>query len=94
MANWIAGETATLTARIVDAEGAPFDPAALAMKIENPAGVVSTILMGDLTKADTGLYRYELPLAAAGRWYFRWESGDPVMAVAEGSINVLPSRFV
>lgn len=89
--NWIIGETATLPLLIVDAVGVAIDPDSIRLRIKPPGAADYAI--DNPIRLDTGSFQHELALNKAGHWYYRWEVAAPQPAVAEGSIDVDPSRF-
>jgi hypothetical protein len=92
MSDWIIGDTTRMGLDVADAAGLPADPGTLTLSIKPPSGPI--VVVANPTRAATGAYRHDLLLDQRGTWYYRWASGAPLPAVAEGSIKVNPSRFV
>lgn len=92
MSEWIVGDTTRMVLDVADAAGLPADPGTLTLSIKPPSGAI--VVVPNPTRAATGAYHHDLLLDQRGTWYYRWASGAPLPAVAEGSIKVSPSRFV
>ncbi|PKO49005.1 MAG: hypothetical protein CVU31_02480 [Betaproteobacteria bacterium HGW-Betaproteobacteria-4] len=94
---FIPGEVATLTMRVTTLDGISADPGTITLKIESPASGVADYIYGvaaEIVRDGEGLYRAEIPLNVAGRWYYRWDLASPNAGAVEGSIEVKRSRFV
>lgn len=92
MSDWIVGDTTRMSLDVADAAGIADDPGTLTLSIKPPAGPI--VVVANPARVAAGIYRHDLLLNQRGTWYYRWASGAPLPAVAEGSINVKPSRFV
>ena len=95
---FLAGESARIAVTVENLAGERIDPAVQNLIVLWPDGRRETIDPAALVRDGIGAYHYDLPLATASRRaervYYRWETGAPATAAAEGLINVNPSRFV
>lgn len=91
---WIIGDSIRLWVSIADLNGSAVNPASLRLRIKPPVAAEYSLTVAELIKDADGAYHHDLRLGDHGRWYYRWEAGDPSMAVGEGEIAVDPSRFV
>jgi hypothetical protein len=77
------------------ATAAAVDPGAVALSVRAPDGTTTTYThaAAEVTKTATGAYYRDVPLTAAGSWYWRWVGSGSNAAAAEGSISVRRSNF-
>jgi hypothetical protein len=71
------------------------DPSTITFKYKNPTGTIATKLysLGEVTKDSTGIFHYDLPVDAAGTWYYRWSSTGTAAGAAEVQMQVRESEF-
>lgn len=96
--DYIIGDATRISLSIIDAAtGDLVDPGGIALKLRTPAGIVTTHTYtpdaGIVVRDGVGLFHAELDLNAHGRWYWRWQTVAPSVGVAEGSLQVLRTRF-
>lgn len=91
--NYLVGDVARLDIAVEDLAGNPIDPGSNKLLVMTPDGSIGEIAGEQIIKDGIGKYHCDLPLSVAGRTYYRWETGAPATAAAEGMINVQPSRF-
>jgi len=75
------------------------DPTAITLKVQDPAGVVTTYsgtpsVHGDLTHTATGDFCVDVTVATEGTWKWRWAATGAVTAADEGEVEVTRSEFV
>lgn len=95
-APFLLGSAARMTVACAGPDGAYADPIELRLRTLDPAGTVTTYTYPDaaeIIRDAIGHFRADIPLPLAGAWYWRWEAGQPSVGVAEGRLDVLPSRF-
>ena len=90
MSEFLFGESARLEVEITDPLGAPIDPAAVVLRVLDPAG---TETQPAVEKTATGRYAATVQLSQPGVWYWRWQTALPDVSASEGSLTVLRSRF-
>ena len=91
---YIPGQVVRLAVSIADVDGTAQDPGALRLMVKSPAGAVTLYTYGvdaALVRAAAGLYRADVPLAAAGQYRWRWEADAPFAGAAEAFLTVSPS---
>lgn len=74
------GQTERWIARFRDENGQNFDPDDVNFEVTDPDGVVTTYVYGvdpEVTKASTGVYRFDLPWTALRKWTVRAYSTTP-----------------
>jgi hypothetical protein len=90
------GDAITLQATFTNLSGVNADPTTVALKVEDPGGVVTTYTYADLdiAKAATGVFQYVLSVTLEGRYWYRWVGTGSVQAASEDKmITVQPTRF-
>lgn len=90
---FLAGEAARIAVTVENLAGERIDPAVQRLIVLWPDGTLETLAPEAIVRDAAGEYHFDLPLSVAGRTYYRWETGSPATAAAEGMINVQPSRF-
>jgi hypothetical protein len=97
VSSYPAGNTIRLTARFYDADGAPFDPDAVSVRIRPPRGADIEHLFGvgtAIVRTGTGVYEVDVPPGVAGLWRYRWiGEGDDTSVADEHEFVVQPSAF-
>ena len=90
MADWIVGDTVTLTATITNSAGTATDPTDLTLQVQNPAGTVTlyTYSLGEITKSSTGVYYKTVALSSAGYWFWEFQASGTIAKVENGNIYV------
>jgi hypothetical protein len=73
--------------------GTAADPTAVTAKVKAGDGIVTTYSGAQVSKDSTGNYHVDVPITAAGRWYYRFEGTGAVIAATEDSFNVGTSAF-
>lgn len=94
---WLLGESARVFLTVATPEGVLTDPAAVAVKVKAPDGTLTAITYGqsgEIVRTAAGLFYYDLPLAQAGTWSWRWETTAPAAGAVEGLIYVEKSRVL
>lgn len=95
-APFLLGDAARVSVRVAGPDGSHADPISLRLRTIDPAGIVTALRYPDdaqIVRDALGQYHADVVLTLAGTWYWRWESGHPSIGVAEGRIDVQPSRF-
>jgi hypothetical protein len=90
------GDAITLQATFTNLSGVNADPTTVALKVEDPGGVVTTYTYADLdiTKAATGVFQYVLSVTLEGRYWYQWTgTGTVQVASPDQLITVQPTRF-
>ena len=94
---YLVGEVVRLDLALTDLSAVAVDPAALRLKVKAPDSTVTAYVYGvaaDLVKDSPGNYHFNLPLASAGAYFWRWETDAPNAGAAEGGLVVQPSRVI
>jgi hypothetical protein len=80
-----------------DNDTVPTDPSSLYCEIKDPTGSVTTTWYQldpvSIVRDGVGLYHYDLTLALAGTYYWRFQGLGACVAAEEGYIKVQPSYF-
>lgn len=89
------GDRPTLIATFADADGVLTTMAAIAWKIIDPAGTVTTNAIGASTETSTGVYEWQIPAAFAlhGTYVLRAAGTSPIETAAELKVRVRDSAF-
>lgn len=89
------GDAIRLSVAFTNSAGSAVDPGAVALKVRNPAGTVTTYTyaLGDLTKSGTGAYYRDIDLDTAGEWAYRWAGTTSNKAATEAEFTVRASAF-
>ena len=89
------GDRPVLVATFADEDGVATAMSAIAWKIINPAGTVTTEAIGDSTSVATGVYEWQIPAAfnMSGRWVLRAAGTAPIETAAELVVRVRESVF-
>lgn len=93
MRTYDVGDQSRLSAEFYLEDPDPSDPAAVTLKITDPAGVTRTYAYGtsEIVRTRLGKYRYDLVLTLPGIWTYRWEGTATPTAAEEGQLIVSPS---
>ncbi len=84
-----------LQINLTDSSGNDTDPETVLIKIMSPCGVETTYTYGDddeVTKQSVGDYAADITPDSPGRWRFRWETTNGVIAL-ESDFLVQDSAF-
>ncbi len=83
-------EVVRLQTTIRNSAGALADPTTVSLEVRPPGSTVTTYTYagGQITKASTGVYFYDLTLNESGRWYYRWLSTGTPAVVEEDELIV------
>jgi hypothetical protein len=83
------------TFRDPEANDAYIDPATVTLKVKDPAAVTTTYTLagGQVIKDSTGHYHYDLSVATAGLWSYRWETTGTYQAAQEATFTVNAGAF-
>lgn len=94
MNHYVQGQLVRVYMRFKDDDGALADPTSVTLKVENPAGTVSTYTYagGHITKESTGVYFYDIDANQAGRWYYRTVGAGALQAAGQDSFMVTAAR--
>ena len=94
-ATYDVGDRPVLVATFVDEDGVATAMSAIAWKIVNPAGTVTTEAIGDSTATATGVYEWQIPAAfdTPGRWVLRAAGTAPIETAAELVVRVRETAF-
>jgi hypothetical protein len=84
------GDGIRATCTFKDILGVIASPTAVAVKIKDPAGTVTTPAA---TNDATGVYHVDLTLNVEGKWHIRFEGTGTVIAAQEVQIKVRDSAF-
>lgn len=77
-----------------DASGSPADPTTVTLRVLDPTGVATTYTYpADILKDSTGAYHYDLQVATAGWWFYRWIGTGTVTAQDEQQFEVVAGRL-
>jgi hypothetical protein len=88
------GDTITVQVAFTDQNGAAADPTSVTIKIEDPAGNITSYTGGQLTHTGgTGIYSIAFAISLSGRHHTRAVGTDPIAIAIEGSFNVRDSHF-
>lgn len=68
------GDVLRVTGTFTDVDGNLVDPTTVTLRVKDSAGQTSTIAT---TNPSQGVYRGEIELTRAGRWFYRWQSTNP-----------------
>ena len=92
MTAYVDGNKVRLTVKFWDDNGALVDSPTFDLKIEDPAGSVTTYSYPgyDITKDSTGTYHHDLIVNLPGRWFYQVESTGTIIAVAYNAFLVEP----
>jgi hypothetical protein len=84
-------DTIRLSCAFTDAGGAAADPTTVTLEVKDPSGNVTTLTVaaGQIIKASTGNYYYDLAADEAGVWEYRWVGTGNVSQADQGAFNVL-----
>lgn len=85
------GDTAHIAITFADLNGVPTDPSTVVLTIQAPDNTAST---PTTVQDGTGLYHYDLALALAGIYRYKWAGTGAINAVQEGEIAVKESILV
>lgn len=85
MQTYNVGGQATLEYEARNVDGA-LTTATVAIAVTNPSGVTST---PSVTTPSTGIYRANVPLNAAGTWFYTWSASGNVVDVLEGQLTAV-----
>jgi len=77
------------------ASGSPVDPTTVTLYYQDPSGndTIKTYALGQLTKVSTGVYRFDLDIDEAGKWYYRFAGTGACVTASESHFNVRKSEF-
>jgi hypothetical protein len=72
------------------------DPTTVALKVKNPAGVVSTYTyaLAQVAKDATGKYHKDISLNMSGHWRYRWEGTGTVESAGDAFMKVRYSEVL
>jgi len=84
------GDGVRATCTFTDLAGAVANPTAVAVKLRDPAGTVTTPTP---TNSGTGVYYVDITLTSEGRWYVRFEGTGVVIAASEQQLKARDSQF-
>ena len=89
------GDRPVLVATFADEDGVATAMSAIAFKVIDPAGTITTEAIGDSTATATGVYEWQIPAAfnASGRWVLRAAGTAPIETAAEKVVLVRDSAF-
>ncbi|MBI2278198.1 MAG: hypothetical protein HYU74_12660 [Dechloromonas sp.] len=93
---FLIGQVAVIDLVIRGENGQPADPGSLTLKTRLDAGPISAYVYGvapEIVRDSAGVYHANLPLAAAGQLFYRWETEAPNKGAGEGRIVVSEGRF-
>lgn len=70
--------------------GVATDPTTITLKVLPPGGdlLTYTYAAGEITKSGAGVYYKDIPITAAGTWYYRWLGTGAVVSGGEGYFYV------
>lgn len=85
------GDTAHIAITFADLDGVPTNPTTVVLTIQAPDNTSST---PSPTNDGVGLYHYDLAVAMAGIYRFKWTGTGAINAVEEGEIAVKESILV
>ena len=90
MNSYVVGEQPRLKATF-KIGSTPTDPTTISLIIKAPSGAETTYTYsgGQVIKDSTGVYHYDLPLTAAGKWSYRWIGTGTVVTATESSFLVV-----
>ena len=72
------GQTVRVSVAFSDLTGAAVDPSAVALRIKDPAQIVTSYALGSGVVRDAaGQYHADLPTTLAGAHLYRWEGDGP-----------------
>lgn len=79
------GDRVKIQGSFTDANGTAADPTAVAVKVRDPSGNVSTYTyaLSQVTKQETGVYYMYVTIDEAGEWWYRFEGTGAVIAADE-----------
>lgn len=78
MSAYAFGATVRVGVTVKDPTGALTDPSALTLTYKAPGQVgVTSVNIGSLTHDSTGVYHYDIAVATAGTWHYRFVSTNP-----------------
>ena len=84
-----------LRVNFTDDDGNDYDPETVTFKTFSPAQVETSYVYGtdsEVTRIDSGNYAADITPDEGGRWLFRWQSTNGVIAL-EGDFLVQDSAF-
>jgi hypothetical protein len=89
------GDRPVLVATFKDEDDVLTTMSAIAFKIIDPAGTVTTKAIGDSVSPSTGVYEWQIPASfhLAGRWVLRAAGTAPIETAAELVVRVRESAF-
>jgi hypothetical protein len=90
------GDLVPVSATFKNAAGAATDPTTITFKLQKPDATLTTYVYptdAQLVKDSVGVYHVDVPLAAAGVWYYRFEGTGAVAATEDGVLIADPSPF-
>jgi hypothetical protein len=93
----VVGAAARIYVSIKNDVGLAADPGALRLKTKSPSGVLTTFTYNVgvvIVKSAVGEYYANVPMTAAGKWAYRWESDAPNAGADEGWISVKKSVVI
>ena len=76
--------------------GSATDPTTITLKVKPGGGTLLsyTYAAGEITKSTTGVYYKDIPITAAGVWYYNWTSTGAVATAEEGFFFVREKQTV
>lgn len=91
---YVQGGLLRLTATFKNVKRYAADPDTVTLRVENPAGTVTsyTYAAEDLVKDGVGIYYYDLDLDTPGQWFYRFEGTGDCQAAAQGGFTVTAER--
>jgi hypothetical protein len=90
MATYDRGDLVRLTATF-SVSSVATDPTTVVLYVRSPTGALTTLTYGvdaAITKASTGVYRYDYSASAVGNVTFRWASTGTAQAASQDSFFV------
>ncbi len=90
------GDVVRLSANFTNISNSPTDPTTVVLRIKQPDATVSVVNYpgGDIVRDGTGQYHYDLSIAEAGDWYYRFEGSGAVQAASETLFHVHVSNVI
>ena len=82
------------TFRDPTANDAYVDPSTVTLKVKDPSLATTTYTYpANIAKDSTGHYHFDLSVATAGLWSYRWETTGTYQAAQEASFTVNAGAF-
>jgi hypothetical protein len=97
MSVYIEGQTIQFRASFTDKDGVATDPTQIQVTILEPDGTSTNYLYNtdpEVIKESTGVYYINRPANQQKKWRHRWQGDGAILAVAEATVLVEPSRVV